>query len=140
MGPGFANRGRLIEKFGEFRRHIHQPAPDEPGVAAMAKQLRRGAIGRRDPPIAIEANDAGADAAQHRLDEPAARFGFFLCGHQFTPLGFELRRHAVECCGERIDLVALLIDGNARLQISGSDPPRCVGEAPDRFSDARGAR
>ena len=73
-------------------------------VGALAEQMRRRAIERRDPPVAIDTDDAGANAAKHRLNESAARFRILLRIDQITALRFELRCHRVESRGEGIDL------------------------------------
>src|SRR6202789_2961569 len=82
------------------------------------EQARGGAVDDGDAALAAQADDAGADAGQHRFGEPPPHVDLVARIDQFATLAAQLRRHAVEGMAQNADLVVVALDGDARAQIA----------------------
>src|SRR5690606_13554388 len=70
LGPGLG----AAQQRGQLRRQIGQ-SRSRRRLFFQTEQPNRLLVEGRDAPLAVQADDPGADAGQHRLDKPAAGLG-----------------------------------------------------------------
>ena len=109
------------EQVGELRHRLgERPAGRRPRVEV--EQRRRGGVHHLDAPGAVEADDAGGDARQHRVEQPPPPLGLGVGGDQRVALALHLPGHLVEGPPEQRDLVVALLLADPDVEVALPDP------------------
>ena len=117
-GPG----QRLLEDRQEgFERHLGRFA-DEIAFAA-AQQVEARAVDQRDAARRIDADDAGADACEHRLGEAAARVDRVAGKDQIVALLLQVIGHQVEGIGQGLEILRALDHGHLGVEFAARHAP-----------------
>ncbi|MGE5500984.1 MAG: hypothetical protein ACM3W4_03560 [Ignavibacteriales bacterium] len=82
---------------GELGRDLGQRLADR--AVGEAKQAAGLTVGGGDPALLVDAENAGADAQQHGLDELTARLGLVAGCLQGRLLSLKIGRHLIESTG-----------------------------------------
>ena len=103
-----------------------------------AEQRRGRAVGQVDAARAIEPDDPGGDAGQHRLGEPAPLVELPVRLDQLALLALDLVGHAVEGAAQRGEFVVFLALGHARGKIAAAHPLGRGDQPADRIGELGG--
>ncbi len=122
----------------QLRRRLRQGAAQR--LAAEAQQLVRLLVGGRDAAGGVQADDAGADAGQHCLDEFPPGFGLDAGGHQRRLLRLKIVGHLVESTGQDGDLFGIVVGLHPGGQIAAGDPVGRRDQPGDGRRDGVGRR
>src|SRR3546814_10533871 len=91
-------------------------------LGALVQEVAGLPVGEVDAPVAIEADDAGRHAAQHRLDGAVAVVELFVRLQQGVLLARKLAGHLVEGARQVADLVAPGRPDHPRPEVALADP------------------
>ena len=126
-----------LEHGGELRHRLGERTADELG-ALEAKQLLRRAVGKRDAVVAIEADDAGRHAGEHRLHEAAPLGELGVGGDEVGALALQLLGHGVEIHRQAAQIALAAADRQLDLQVAFGDVLGGADQPPDRRDEAAG--
>ena len=137
LDQALAARSRLVDDLLELRRDLVERAPERVGLAA-ADELLGGAVEDADAALAVDADDAGAGAGEHRLGEAAAAVDHVAGAHDVVALGAQLLRHLVEGLAELGEIAFRAAHRHLDVQIAGRDDVGGADQPPDRRHQAVG--
>ncbi len=120
-------------RYHRFERgHEFRDQPADCSAFVDAEEAERGTVGDGDATLRVDADDAGGDAGEHRLGEPAAGIDLIAGGDQFLALGAKLGRHRVEGGAKRADVAVGIARLDGDLQIAARNLLGRVDEPSDR--------
>ena len=120
-----------VQQLGELRHRLDQRLPGR-RLRVEVEQRRRGGVHHLDPPCAVEPDDAGGHAREHRIEQPPPPLGLGVGGDQRVALALHLPGHLVEGAPEERDLVVALLLAHPDVEVALPDPLGGAGEPADR--------
>ena len=124
VARGLENLGKLGRDLGERQaEHVALDAADQP----LGRAVEDG-----NAAVAIDADDAGAGAGEHRFGEAAPAVDQVAGAHDVVVLGAQLLRHLVEGFAELREIAFRAVHRHLDVQIAGRDDVGGADQAADR--------
>ncbi len=127
----------LVEHGAERGYGVLQLLADEVALGDTQK-VDGGAADERDAVLAVEADDAGRHARQHRLHEVAALDQLLVGGDERVALGLQFARHGVEGLRQAAQVALAALLGQLDHQVAGRDVLGGADETADGRHEASG--
>ena len=108
------------------------------GAVGEAQKDHGPEIGGADAPVGIDAQHAGADPAQHGLDELTPLLCLVTGRLQGRLLALKIRRHPIEGMGQNGDLLEIVVQFHAGRQVPHGHPVRREHEPGHRRGNLAG--